>query len=109
MRTFTAEQLTRMQKFLCFKCGDPAAWYMLHDELWRRAWPAYRFWTRVRMRYKLQVAKHERTSLCLGLCFKCVERGLGRALVITDFPDMPINYGILYGYAMGRREVQKSE
>jgi hypothetical protein len=67
----------------CADCGvdtvrrDPD-YYMVHDDLWRSAWP------------KSRGARYGRN--CEGfLCMRCLELRLGRRLVAADFTDASCN------------------
>lgn len=44
------------------------------------------------------------------LCLSCVEGRLGRPLHISDFPDVPINQPVLWGYRMhGREKLERAK
>ena len=38
------------------------------------------------------------------LCLECFQEMIGRKLTIDDFPDLPINDSLHYGYKLGREE-----
>ena len=76
----------RARRFVCGSCGDPF-WeeYMLHDAVWRQAWP-------------------------LGegfLHLSCAELLLGRPLTIDDFKDVPGNDMIRFGYELAARSLRR--
>ncbi len=56
--------------------------YMVHDAVWEKAGMGHRGF----------------------LHLKCLERRLGRKLVLEDFTTFPINNSIRFAYAMGKRE-----
>ena len=69
--------MTRMTA-ACADCGIdtlrgdlPTDWYMVHDDLWRMAWPT--------------IARRQ------ILCMHCLELRLGRRLAAADFTDAPVN------------------
>ena len=64
----------------CMDCGKPTIdEYMLKHEVWRSV-----------------------VHTPGILCFYCIQKRLGRSLVIEDFmPNLPINRGIFLGYLIG--------
>lgn len=84
---------------LCYDCRRDCGSYMVHDEVWDRAWPGYHQLRR-ELRAKYPVSKYGFWGLVL--CFKCLERRLGRPLVLGDFTKAVINQPIVFGFGLGR-------
>lgn len=63
-------------RFPCLDCSVNTLalkeYYMVHPQLWERVVPN----------------SDEEAFLCVG----CMENRIGRKLVSTDFPDVPVNY-----------------
>jgi len=81
----------------CYDCGKCSCMYMVHDELWQKAWPEYR-----ELRAELVPKYSFRIFLCL--CLECLEVRIKRPLLISDFTPAPINDGIRIGYTLGKKE-----
>lgn len=88
-------------KFICYDCKQRTFdWYMLKDAVWCTAFPDY---SEIRCSLRRQLGKSAR----IFLCYSCVERRLGRALVADDFRlDLPISSGILQGMRMGKKIIE---
>jgi hypothetical protein len=67
-------KITRNAMRLCDDCGRDGEDYMGRDDVWMAANP----W-------------NAHGGLIRFLCLACLERRIGRALVASDFPDLPIN------------------
>ena len=80
---YTTEQYRKM--YACIDCGvntaDNNNYYMIHNELWAQ-----------------YGAKQD------VLCFKCLEKRMGRKLKYTDFNDAPINTICDYVQYLKRKE-----
>lgn len=79
----------------CFDCHGVDPGYMVHYEVWAQAWPDYHQ-TRITLREQFSHLK----GVWLCLCFNCLEKRLGRSLVVGDFTKAPINDGIRFGYCL---------
>jgi hypothetical protein len=81
----------------CNDCGKLNDSYMVRNDVWRAAWPDYshRKAEALRLYPKPDVRRH------LLLCFRCLEKRLGRTLFPQDFDlTLPINSGICLGLNM---------
>jgi hypothetical protein len=95
----------------CADCGidtlQPGPdWYMVHDQLWRMAWPTAGAEIAEPLREILADAPVDAGGQydfgferCAEpppeiLCIPCLELRLGRALTAADFTDAPVNDGI---------------
>lgn len=106
------EELTLEEVVKNHRCYDCRGWdscYMVHDEVWAKAWPDYR---EVRKALVQQYGsppvnglRKDRIFLCL--CFGCLEKRLGRPLELGDFKRAPINEPIFFGYRMRERQIGK--
>jgi hypothetical protein len=71
--------LTYWQPRHCADCrvdvGKINEWYMVHDELYERAWPGH------------NAVPYGHAVLCIG----CLETRIGRTLVRRDFANVPVN------------------
>lgn len=77
------ERLRDLGIWLCGECGmTTMEHYMVRNDVWGKA----------------SQAKREVLHL------KCLEKRLGRPLVISDFTDVPLNDHIFIGYRMGLHE-----
>lgn len=84
-------------EIVCYDCMRVTHdWYMVNDDVWRLAFPEYR---QVRLSFA-SLPKDERPHIYL--CFKDLERRLGRPLVPEDFRlELGVNTGIVQGVKMG--------
>jgi len=76
--------------WLCDGCGASSGYfgYMVQDSLWKE-----------------YVGPPDAGHLCVS----CLERRVGRPLVLSDFAvDMPINDPIRYGFELARREADRT-
>lgn len=97
------EKLNKLS-FCCYDCSAPhPPEYMVHDHVWRQAFPAYgRIKRELTAKYK---ATPESYKGHVFLCFACLEARLARKLEPSDFNlKLPINLGIALGLEMGRLE-----
>ncbi len=76
----------------CYDCHVDGGLYMVHDHVWKEAWPEYK-----ELKAVLK-ARHSVAHLCL--CFPCLERRLKRSLVVEDFTEAGINTPIFFGYRL---------
>lgn len=74
---------------------------MVRDEVWFQAWPTYRE-DRELLQRTAKAREMQIEAVCY-LCLECLEKRLGRPLVIEDFEDVPLNKGVFFGYEMYRR------
>jgi hypothetical protein len=85
----------------CADCGidtlEPGPnWYMVHDDLWRTAWPTAGTPLRVAVagvdaggQYDFGFERFELPAEIL--CMRCLELRLGRPLTAADFTNVPVN------------------
>ena len=110
----------RLKRTSCRDCGNWAQWYMVTREVWREAVP-YRTHEQSRALFKARCvavlgedrgpstwSPEDRAAMRAAarpflLCLGCLERRLGRALVIQDFTDVPCNDALRAGYLLGCR------
>lgn len=64
------------EEYLCKDCGGPSNSFMVHDHVWKQAGFKYKD----------------------NSCLRCLEIRLGRKLMKSDFPDLPINKLALHSY-----------
>ena len=86
----------------CWDCKGWSHAYMVHDEIWLKAWPDYPT-MRLFLKSVLCTKSHGREAggeMRLVLCFECLEKRLGRKLRIVDLTDYPINNLLKKGAAM---------
>lgn len=80
----------------CHDCGEHFAFYMVHNWVWREAWPTYAAERQALMKKYKYTSEYFRVHL--DLCFSCLEKRLGRKLKPEDFDlDLPVNRGIALG------------
>lgn len=81
----------------CYDCKQAMHdWYMVKDDVWCLAFPNYR---QIKMSFN-HLPKAERPHIYL--CFKDLERRLGRQLIPEDFRlELGINTGVVQGIKMG--------
>ena len=101
------EAAGRNPRFCCFNCGAREESYMVMNQVWLRAWPDYWEWRR-ELRSLLATSANTDGKMRLLLCLSCLERKLGRPLVVSDFTDVPINDKIFIGVRIGRRERERA-
>ena len=90
----------------CWDCKQRTDPYMVQDDVWLEAWPDYMVW-REHLTSLLRTKDKPNNPLRLVLCFDCLERRLGRKLVIYDLTSAPINRLLKKGAEMGLAELQK--
>lgn len=79
------------KRYGCSACGGFVTMYYIHDELWKQVFPqTNQYWS--------PEWRGEKMDLLGLLCLVCVEKRLGRKLVIEDFKDHQTNTGILFGF-----------
>jgi hypothetical protein len=91
----------------CFDCHEMGGEYMVHNHVWYTALPPQyehqirsKLLTAARANSVCSLA-HRPTGIPLRLCLRCLEKRLGRKLLLTDFTDAPINNSVRFGFAMG--------
>lgn len=121
--SYTVEQVTRAARHQCWDCGMPTAPYMVHNEVWKAAWPdgepARRrlstLATKLFPNRRNQDPQTHRVLVSINLCFGCLEKRLGRHLTVDDFQRFAkksgnriyVNDGIFMGYRIGLRVTAK--
>jgi len=118
---FTPDQLLRAVKGWCWDCGERVPDYIVQKEVWNAAWPGDDRMGTKRLKRLKQAATRvfpERARsidsnlvhVHVHLCFPCLEKRLGRKLVITDFTTktragkiVKENAGIFLGFMLGQK------
>lgn len=118
---FTQDQLLRAIKGWCWDCGEGVADYIVQNEVWRAAWPDNDRMGKKRLDRLKQAATRvfpERSRsidsnlvhVHVHLCFTCLEKRLGRKLIIADFTTktragkiVKENAGIFLGFMLGQK------
>lgn len=78
----------------CIDCGDTNDSYMVTNATWHKAIP----------NYPMLHKERKEKGLHTALCFKCLERRIGRELVLEDFVNYPINRAVLLGIRIGQKK-----
>lgn len=100
------EELKERMKHVhqCFDCGGFDEWYMVHDRLWKEAWPAC---LQERAQLKEVFLSEEYTGrFWMLLCLSCLAGRLHRPLTINDFTHAHTNEGIRFGYFLGQKSMR---
>jgi len=88
------EPPSRVDAFVCMSCDGYPEDYMVSDSVWEIAIPGYATLRNQRKEKGLRVL----------LCLACLEKRAGRPLVVGDFPELPVNRALRFGYCLGREE-----
>jgi len=101
----TEELKTRAKNvMLCADCGGYNESYMVHNELWKEAWPTHGM---DRAQLKETFLSDGYTGrFWLQLCLSCLAGRLHRPLTINDFSQALINEPIRFGYFMGQKSMR---
>ena len=95
MERIKVEGDNRAHPFSCFRCGGSCTIHRLHDAVWLAACPDY--WE-LKLRLKELYPKDSRFSdyRAVLMCFRCIERSLGRLLTRADFADVEAHSDLFY-------------
>lgn len=93
--------LTKNSRHFCFDCQKRTTTYIVDEATWFSAWPTYLADRKALFEEATKKGAVEKPGAFL--CLDCLEKRLDRDLIIEDFPDQPINQGVLFGFEMYRR------
>lgn len=88
-------------KGACRDCSRFVPSYMVRDAVWFAAWPTYREDKIAANRQYKGTA--EAWKAWLLLCLQCLEKRLGRRLILKDFESLPVNDIVFFAYEMALR------
>lgn len=123
MPHYTFEQVQRVVKFWCWDCGGQCPAYLVHNDVWQKAWPdrmpirdqLARLATEMFPNAWRRDANTGRVSISICLCFPCLSRRLGRELYIDDFQELnrhgrplPINASLFLGFQLGQQAAARA-
>lgn len=85
----------REHPFSCLDCARTCTIHRLKDEVWLAACPDYRELKRMLIEMYAKDSRFEDYRVVL-LCFRCVERRLGRLLTRADFSSAKVHDDLFY-------------
>lgn len=85
----------REHPFSCLDCGRTCTIHRLKDEVWLAACPNYRELKRTLIEMYAEDSRFADYRVVL-LCFRCVERRIGRLLTQADFSSAKIHDDLFY-------------
>lgn len=78
-------------KYNCVDCDEFTDSYMVMDELWKQ----------ICQQSIIDMNEHD------YLCLECLENRMDRRLILEDFPRLPINIPIRWGFTMAIKKYEK--